>query len=125
MHLVICHSSQDKAVADAACAALERAGVVCWIAPRDPLPGSPYGQQIIEAVENADVVLLIFSEHANSSEHVSRTRGCRQRQENDRAVSHRSSHALGRPAVMRSGFEPSSFGVDWLVRWLLMLEERT
>jgi predicted ATPase len=68
----ICHASQDKTVADAACAALERAGIACWIAPRDPLPGTPYGRQIIDAIENARVTLLIFSGHANSSEHVSR-----------------------------------------------------
>jgi predicted ATPase len=68
----ICHASQDKTVADAACAALERADIACWIAPRDPLPGIPYGRQIIDAIENARVVLLIFSDHANSSEHVSR-----------------------------------------------------
>jgi predicted ATPase len=68
----ICHASQDKTVADAACAAFERAGIVCWIAPRDPLPGRPYGPQIIEAIEHARVVLLIFSGQANRSEHVAR-----------------------------------------------------
>jgi TIR domain len=68
----ICHSSQDKAVADAACAALERADIACWIAPRNPVAGIPYGRQIIEAVENAGVVLLIFSERAKRSEHLTR-----------------------------------------------------
>ncbi len=68
----ICHASQDKAVADAACAALEQADIACWIAPRDPLPGMPYGRQIIDAIENARAVLLIFSAQANSSEHVAR-----------------------------------------------------
>ena len=36
------------------------------------MPGIPYGRQIIDAVQNARVVLLIFSGQANSSEHVSR-----------------------------------------------------
>jgi predicted ATPase len=51
---------------------LEQADIACWIAPRDPVPGIPYGRQIIDAVQNARVTLLIFSGHANSSEHVSR-----------------------------------------------------
>jgi hypothetical protein len=31
----ISYSTKDKATADAACAALESAGIRCWIAPRD------------------------------------------------------------------------------------------
>ncbi len=68
----ICHSSQDKTVADAACAALERADIACWIAPRNPVAGIPYGRQIIDAIERARLLLLLFSEHANRSEHVAR-----------------------------------------------------
>jgi predicted ATPase len=68
----ICHSSQDKTVADAACAALEGADIACWIAPRNPVAGIPYGRQIIDAIERARALLLIFSEHANRSEHVAR-----------------------------------------------------
>ena len=68
----ICHSSQDKSVADAACAALERADIACWIAPRNPVAGIPYGRQIIDAIERARALLLIFSEQANRSEHVAR-----------------------------------------------------
>ena len=37
------YSSKDKAVADAACAVLERGGVRVWIAPRDILPGIGVG----------------------------------------------------------------------------------
>src|SRR5271157_1799047 len=63
----ICHASQDKLVANAACAKLEVAGIRCWIAPRDPLPGKPYGEQIVQAISHSRIVLLVFSEHANSS----------------------------------------------------------
>ena len=35
----ISYASQDKAVAEAVCQALEKAGVACWIAPRDVVPG--------------------------------------------------------------------------------------
>ena len=36
----ISHSSHDRAAAEAALAALERAGHSCWIAPRDIVPGA-------------------------------------------------------------------------------------
>lgn len=37
--IFISYSSQDKPTADAACAVLEAAGIRCWIAPRDIMPG--------------------------------------------------------------------------------------
>ncbi|HLY01323.1 MAG TPA: TIR domain-containing protein [Candidatus Cybelea sp.] len=68
----VCYSSEDKTTADAACAKLESTGVRCWIAPRDPTPGIPYTGQIIKAITDAQIVLLIFSGHASRSEHVLR-----------------------------------------------------
>ncbi|HZT13878.1 MAG TPA: TIR domain-containing protein [Candidatus Baltobacteraceae bacterium] len=68
----ICHASEDKEVAGAACLRLERAGIRCWIAPRDPVPGIPYARQLIDAITESRLVLLVFSEHANRSEHVLR-----------------------------------------------------
>jgi biopolymer transport protein ExbD len=75
----ICHSSIDKLVADAACAALEAQRIPCWIAPRDVLPGMEYGKAIIQALSDCEIVLLIFSSHANHSGQV--------RREIERAVS--------------------------------------
>jgi predicted ATPase len=63
----ICHSSADVTVARDICVGLENAGLRCWIAPRDPLPGMPYGQQIVSAIEATRVVLLVFSSNANGS----------------------------------------------------------
>ncbi len=40
--IFISHSSKDKLAADAACAALERNGIRCWIAPRDVVGGVDY-----------------------------------------------------------------------------------
>jgi hypothetical protein len=68
----VCYSSEDKTIANAACAKLESAGIRCWIAPRDPIAGIPYGRQLVDAIAAARVVLLIFSGHANRSEHVLR-----------------------------------------------------
>jgi flagellar biosynthesis GTPase FlhF len=75
----ICHSSQDKLVADAACAALEAQRIPCWIAPRDILAGDEYGEAIIDALSGCQIVLLIFSLNANNSPQV--------RREIERAVS--------------------------------------
>jgi uncharacterized protein YjiK len=75
----ICHSSNDKQVADAACAALEAQRIPCWIAPRDILAGEEYGKAIVDALASCQIVLLIFSGHANDSPQV--------RREIERAVS--------------------------------------
>ena len=63
----ICHSSADARIAREICDRLETGGVRCWIAPRDPVPGIPWGQQIVSAISAVRVVLLVFSAHANES----------------------------------------------------------
>ena len=68
----ISYSSKDKTAADAACAVLERAGVRCWIAPRDIRPGQEYGHAIIEAIDQCRVMVLIFSADANDSRQIHR-----------------------------------------------------
>src|SRR5947209_9624639 len=75
----ISHSSGDKAIAEAACAVLEKAGVRCWIAPRDIRPGVEYGDDIIDAIERCSVMVLILSSRANQS--------CQVRREIERVVS--------------------------------------
>lgn len=65
--IFICHAFEDAERARAICSALEENGVRCWLAPRDPVPGIPYGRQIVDAIETARLVLLIFSSHANES----------------------------------------------------------
>jgi hypothetical protein len=68
----ISYSSNDKAIADAACAALEATGIRCWIAPRDILPGFDWGDSIMEALDHCRVLVLIFSSSANSSPQIRR-----------------------------------------------------
>jgi TRAP-type mannitol/chloroaromatic compound transport system substrate-binding protein len=65
-------SSQDKPIADAACATLEAAGIRCWIAPRDIQPGADWAESIIGAIDGCRVMVLIFSSHANDSKQVRR-----------------------------------------------------
>jgi hypothetical protein len=68
----ISYSSKDKVSADAACAMLESAGVRCWIAPRDILPGGEYGAAIIDAIDQCRLMVLIFSSNANDSRQIHR-----------------------------------------------------
>jgi hypothetical protein len=68
----ISYSSLDKAIADATCAALEAAGIRCWIAPRDITPGKEWGAAIIDAINECRVMVLVFSAHANDSPQIRR-----------------------------------------------------
>jgi hypothetical protein len=68
----ISYSTQDKATADAACAALEAAGIRCWIAPRDILPGADWGAAIMDALDSCRAMVLIFSSSANTSPQIRR-----------------------------------------------------
>ena len=68
----ISHSSKDRAVGEAACAALERAGHRCWIAPRDIMPGEDYGEAIVDGIRASRVFLLIVSAQSVASPQVRR-----------------------------------------------------
>ena len=68
----ISYASNDKPVADAACAVLERRGIRCSIAPRDVTPGMEWSGEIIRAIGEASVMVLVFSYNANASQQVSR-----------------------------------------------------
>src|ERR1700751_726604 len=66
----ISYSSKDKAAADAVCARIEARGIRCWIAPRDVVPGLPYGEAIIDAINTCRIMGLVFSSNANASGHI-------------------------------------------------------
>jgi predicted ATPase len=66
----ISYSSRDRERADAACEALERDGIRCWIAPRDGAPGVDYASFLVAAIEQSRIVVLIFSRAANDSDAV-------------------------------------------------------
>ena len=68
----ISHSAQDKKVAETICAALEDSGIQCWVAPRDVRPGRSFPGEITRAIQQSKVMLMIFSQHSNSSEQVLR-----------------------------------------------------
>ncbi len=68
----VSHSSADKPIADAVCAALEHNGIRVWIAPRDILAGQIWGEAIIDAIAGSKVMVVIFSSNSNSSSQVLR-----------------------------------------------------
>lgn len=78
--IFISYSIKDKESAEAVCAALERAGLRCWMAPRDVLAGANWGSAILGAINHSRIMVLVFSSHANQSPHVLR--------EVERAVHH-------------------------------------
>src|SRR6202790_2503516 len=66
----ISYASQDAAVANASVESLERHGIRCWFAPRDVVPGSLYADEIVGAINDAKVVVLVLSQHSVASPHV-------------------------------------------------------
>jgi TIR domain len=68
----ISYASGDKAAADQVCAALERRGVRCWIAPRNARPGINYGASIVDAIDATPVLVFLVSSRAIASPHVQR-----------------------------------------------------
>ncbi len=68
----VCHASRDAGMAQRVVAALEAAGVPCWIAPRDIDPGESYAQAILDGLEAAPALVLVFSAATNESPHVTR-----------------------------------------------------
>src|SRR5437016_474416 len=68
----ISHSSNNRTIANAVCAALESIGIRCWIAPRDVMPGRSYSGEITRAIQQSRAFVLIFSAHSNNSEQVLR-----------------------------------------------------
>jgi hypothetical protein len=68
----LCHSSHDARVAESVCRALETAHMSCWMAPRDPIPGIPYAGQLVAAIGDARLLVVLLSAQANASQHVLR-----------------------------------------------------
>ena len=68
----ISYASLDSAVAGSVCEALEKAGIACWIAPRDVTPGAFYPDEIVHAIDAAKATVLILSQNAATSHHVLR-----------------------------------------------------
>ena len=78
--MFVSYSHRDKPVADAVVSRLEQAGIRCWIAPRDVLPGRVWGESIVDAIETTRLMVVVLSNEANESRQVVR--------EVERAIAH-------------------------------------
>ena len=63
----ISYSYKDKPIADAICTNLEVAGVRCWIAPRDMIPGEQGPEAISRAISQSRLMVMVFSADSNTS----------------------------------------------------------
>ncbi len=68
--IFVSYSSHDREVAQRVCQSLEKAGVRCWIAPRDIAPGANWGGSIAEAIDDAVAMVLVFSRNADNSDQI-------------------------------------------------------
>ena len=66
----ISYSTEDQSDAFDACNYLEGKGISCWIAPRNIVSGENYATQIVSAIRNCTVFVLVVSASTNTSEHV-------------------------------------------------------
>ncbi|MEW6437666.1 MAG: SUMF1/EgtB/PvdO family nonheme iron enzyme [Pseudomonadota bacterium] len=66
----ITHSSRDYKQSRAVVDVLEKNGLSCWISERDIGAGDNYGDAIVDAIESAKVMVLVFSANANNSDEI-------------------------------------------------------
>jgi TIR domain len=68
----ISYSQPDYDCAMELVARIEGEGINCWIAPRDIAPSTDWASEIIDAISNARVMILVFSTSSNESPQVRR-----------------------------------------------------
>src|SRR5580700_3294173 len=57
-------------MADTVCQALEARGLQCWVSSRDVAGGENYQASIVQAIRNAKVMVLVFTDNANNSDEI-------------------------------------------------------
>ena len=68
----ISHSSKDSQAASFIKRHLQTAGIRCWKAPDDIMPGESWPQAILRALNNSRAMVLVWSTHSTSSQEVSK-----------------------------------------------------
>jgi hypothetical protein len=66
----ISYSRANAPIAEAVRAQLEGNGVRCWIDTRDIPPGRKWADELVDGINNARLLLLVFSSDANESQNV-------------------------------------------------------
>lgn len=70
--IFLSYASEDSTVAEKVCDGLEAHGIKCWIASRNIRPGQKWPKVITAAINTSKVMVIIYSEYSNKSEHVER-----------------------------------------------------
>ncbi|WP_250625983.1 toll/interleukin-1 receptor domain-containing protein [Pinirhizobacter soli] len=70
--LFVSYSQPDREAAFALVQRLEAHGISVWIAPRDVSPAADWAAEIIDAISNARLMVLVFSGGSNDSGQVRR-----------------------------------------------------
>ena len=65
--LFICHSSQDKKIAEKLITELESNGFNCWISSRDIDAGEDWAECIYSAISNSMALILMYTDNVNDS----------------------------------------------------------
>jgi TIR domain-containing protein len=68
----VSYSQPDYDCAMELVARVEAEGINCWIAPRDIAPSADWAAEIIDAIANSRVMILVFSASSNDSPQVRR-----------------------------------------------------
>ncbi|MFT8420707.1 MAG: toll/interleukin-1 receptor domain-containing protein, partial [Gluconacetobacter sp.] len=68
--IFISYSSKDAEFVTKMVRDIEKNGVRCWMSARDIEPGADYQGAIVDAMERAAAVLLVFSSNANASKEI-------------------------------------------------------
>jgi hypothetical protein len=64
------YSSRDRQVADLVYFTLKRQKFNCWMAPHDIVGGLDFDEQLMDAIDSSQSVVLILSANSNTSKHV-------------------------------------------------------
>ena len=68
----ISYSSTDVEIAENICEILEDMDIGCWMAPRNIPCGEAWPSSIVTAIENSQLIILVFTENSNNSQYVLR-----------------------------------------------------
>jgi len=70
--IFVSYSQPDRDCALEIVTRIEGCGLHCWVAPRDITPAADWAAEIIDAISNAHLMVLIFSASSNDSPQVRR-----------------------------------------------------
>jgi hypothetical protein len=68
----VSYSKSDRTCAFEIVQALESSGISVWVAPRDIAPSADWAEEILQAISNSRLMVLVFSAESNNSPQVRR-----------------------------------------------------